>query len=195
MGHFVSVATPEERRARMMELAARDRDTVMEAEAARRSNKDFVQVYPKGWTRLQALIKSNPAAARVYAYLAQHIDGAVGAVVVSQEVLAAALGVHEITIRRQTKFLEESGALVRIRVGSGVYAYALDPEEVWKAWGDRKDEAAFVTRTLVRKSDRHNGEVRRKLKVMLTEPELRKAQPELRKAPPKSRRLPLLLEE
>ena len=53
-----------------------------------------------------------------------------------------------------------------------MYAYALDPDEVWKAWGDRKDEAAFVTRTLVRKSDRHNGEVRRKLKVMLTEPEL-----------------------
>ena len=172
MSDMVVVATEAQRAARRLDLEARDRDLAEREEAARRSNRDFVQVYPKGWERLQTLIKNNPAAARVFAFLAQHIDGVAGAVVVSQDVMAHALGVHEITIRRQTKYLEEIGALVRIRVGSGVYAYCLDPEEVWKAWGDRKDEAAFLSRTLVRKGDRANSEVRRKLKLMIGEPEL-----------------------
>lgn len=160
------------RRARLAEFEAQDRDQEAADEAARKGNRDFVQVYPKGWARLQQLIRSNPSAARVFAFLAEHIDGTAGAVVVSQEVIAEALGVHVITIKRQTKMLEDQGALVRIRVGTGVYAYALDPNEVWRSWDDKKPHAAFTTRTLVKKADRSNGQVRRKLKVMLGEPEL-----------------------
>lgn len=163
------VATDEARARRRMELEAQDRDLVAEAEAARRADKGFTKVYQKGWERIQALMASNPSAARVFAWLAQHIDGQVGAVVASQDVMARSLGVSEITIRRHTKYLEDCGAVVRIRVGTGVYAYALDPEEIWKSWADRKDEAAFTARTLVRKSDRQNAEVRRRLSVMIGE--------------------------
>lgn len=159
------------RRARTAEFAAQDREAEQADEAARKENRDFVQVYPKGWKRLQALIRTNPAAARVYAFLAEHIDGSCGAVVVSQEVLATDLDVHVRTIKRHTKALEDAGALVRIRVGTGVYAYALDPTEVWRTWDDKKPHAAFTTRTLVRKADRENGQVRRKLKVMMGQPE------------------------
>lgn len=168
----IEVATDAQRRSRMLDLAAQDRDVVREVEEARRADTAFTKVYEKGWRRLQVLIREAPAAARVYAFLAEHIDGTAGAVVVSQEVMARALGVHVKTIKRQTKFLEDAGSLVRIRVGTGVYAYCLDPEEVWKSWADRKDEAAFTTKTLVRKSDRANREVRRKLRVMMGEPEL-----------------------
>ena len=154
-------------RARMAEFAAQDRERDLLEEEAKRSNRDFVQVYPKGWKRLQMLIKTNPSAARVFAFLAEHMDGACGAVVVSQEVMARELEVHERTVRRLTQQLEESGALVRLKVGTGVYAYALDPGEVWKSWDDKKETAAFVTKTLVLKSDRANNQVRRKLKVML----------------------------
>jgi DNA-binding GntR family transcriptional regulator len=156
----------------MAEFAAADRDREAADEAARRQNRDFVQVYPKGWARLQTLIRTNPSAARVYAFLAEHIDGAAGAVVVSQDVLAKELDVHERTIRRLTQALEKEGALVRIKVGTGVYAYALDPQEVWRSWDDKKECAAFTTKTLVLKSDRANAQVRRKLKVMIGEPEL-----------------------
>ena len=163
------VASDEARAERQMELDAQDRDLVAETEAARRSDRDFTKVYQKGWNRIQSLMKEAPSAARVYAWLAQHIDGTSGAVVVSQEVMARALEVSEITVRRHTKMLEEKGAIVRIKVGTGVYAYALDPEEIWKSWADRKDEAAFTAKTLVRKSDRANAEVRRKLKIMVGE--------------------------
>lgn len=162
-----TVATQTDGRLRMAEFAARDRDQESEDEAGKRRNRDFVQVYPKGWRRLQTLIRTNPSAARVYAFLAEHVDGTCGAVVVTQEVIAAELGVHKRTVIRLTQELEKAGAIVRLKVGTGVYAYALDPNEIWKSWDDRKECAAFVTKTLVLKSDRANNQVRRKLKVMM----------------------------
>jgi len=162
------VATDEARNLRRMELDAQDREADQKREQEKR-NRGFSQVYAKGWQRLQHLIQQNPSAARVYAFLAEHIDGVAGAVVVEQRVMADSLGVHEVTVRRQTKYLEEIGALVRIKVGTGVYAYALDPDEVWKSWDSEKENAAFVTRTLVRKADKQNEEVRRKLKLMMGE--------------------------
>lgn len=169
MDDMVAIDTDAIRRARLAEFAAQDRERADDDAARRTSNRDFTQVYPKGWRRLQALIKDNPSAARVYAFLSEHVDGSCGAVVVSQEIMAAELNVHKRTIIRLTRVLEDEGAIVRIRVGTGVYAYALDPSEVWKSWNDQKDLAAFHTRTLVKKSDRSNGQVRRKLKVMVGE--------------------------
>lgn len=172
MGHMQNIDNEATRRIRLAEFSAQDRDREVVDEAKRTANRDFVQVYPKGWKRLQGLIRSNPSAARVYMFLAEHIDGSCGAVVVSQDVMAHELGVHRRTILRLCKQLEDAGALVRIKVGTGVCAYALDPSEVWKSWDDKKESAAFLTRTLVLKSDRANGQVRRKLKVMMGEPEL-----------------------
>ena len=65
-------------------------------------NRDFVQVYPLGWRRLQYLMKHRPKA-----YLrAGGTHGCVhGAVIVSQIVLAEMLGIAEITVRRETKWI------------------------------------------------------------------------------------------
>lgn len=156
-----------------MESRARQRDYIAQEarkeEEDRTGNRDFVQVYPAGWQRLRSLLDWNPNAAKLWSFLAEHIDGVCGAVVVSQEVLAEELGVSIITIKRHTKALEERGALARIKVGTGVYAYALDPNDVWKAWDKQKKTAAFVTKTLVKKADAENGIVRRRLSAMLRE--------------------------
>ncbi|MBT9160962.1 MAG: hypothetical protein DDT26_02259 [Dehalococcoidia bacterium] len=173
---YRDVDTDDDRRRRIAELQA-DADQFealkrQKEEEAKRQNRNFVQVYPKGWKRLQTLIRTNPSAARVYAFLSEHIDGTCGAVVVSQDVIAESLGVHRRTIIRLTKQLEDDGALVRIKVGTGIYAYALDPDEVWKSWDEHKDLAAFRTRTLVKKSDRANNQVNRKLRFMMGQPEL-----------------------
>lgn len=133
-----------------------------------RENKGFTQVYPKGWSRLQHLIRTNPSAARLYALLAENMDPQGGVLVASQTVLAEMLDVNERTIRRLTKSLEEQNAIVRIRVGAGTYAYALDPSEVWKAWDMAKDHAVFRTRTLVGKGG-VNATVKRRLQVMIRE--------------------------
>ena len=63
---------------------------------------------------------------------------------------------------------EEVLALVRIRVSGSVYAYALDPKEVWRAWDCQKEQAAFLTRTLVKKNGQ-NALVKRRLQMMLRE--------------------------
>lgn len=140
-----------------------------------RENRRFVQVYPKGFRRLQMLIRDNPSAARLYALLAEHIDPNGGVVVASQTVLAEMLGVTDRTIRTLTKSLEDQKAIVRIRVGAGTYAYALDPEEVWKAWDVHKDHAVFKTRTLVSKSG-DNANVKRRIQVLIAE---QRGEPEL----------------
>ena len=153
---------------RLAELAAQEHDKKV-ADEAERPNSDFTQVYAKGWARLRDLLITNPTTARLYMFLAENMDQSVGAVCVSQEVMAEELGVTVITIRRLTKVLEQKNAIVRIKVGTGVYAYALDPTEVWKSWNTAKKTAAFVTKTLVKKADRSNGDVRRRLQVMFKE--------------------------
>ena len=72
-----------------------------------RENRGFVQVYQLGWKRLQMLMKTNPNAARLYALLAENLDGT-GAVVATQDVLAEMLGVSTKTIARHTKALEDA---------------------------------------------------------------------------------------
>lgn len=140
-----------------------------------KKNRGFVQVYSAGWKRLQNLMKTNPNAARLYALLAEHIDGS-GVVVAAQGVLAEMLEVSEKTIQRRTQELETAGAIVRIRVGGGVYAYALHPEEVWKAWDSSKEYAAFYSKTLVSKKGAGGDIIARKLQVMIRE---MKGEPEL----------------
>lgn len=160
---------------RMLELDAQDRDKAAAKKAAddeAKKNRDFTQVYPKGWRRLQQLMRESPSAARLYAFLAEHMDGGGGVVVASQELIGRELDIHKRTVIRLSAELEKQGAIVRIRVGTGTYAYALDPSEVWKSWDSKKQTAAFLTKTLVLKGDRANQEVRRKLKVMMGEPEL-----------------------
>jgi len=161
-------------------LATQVRQARQERDAERRDelsreNRRFVQVYPKGWSRLQRLIRENPSAARLYALLAEHIDPNGGVVVASQAVIAEMLGVTDRTVRTLTKFLEEQRAIIRIRVGAGTYAYALDPDEVWRAWDIQKDHAVFRTKTLVAKGG-ENATVKRRLQVMISEMQ---GQPEL----------------
>jgi hypothetical protein len=162
----MDVVSDHDRSMRTRDLADEDRARKEAEQAKRRQNRDFVQVYPKGFKRLRALMKEYPLAAQVYAFFAEHIDEGTGSVVVSQELLADELGVSRRSIIRATQWLDENCIVVRIKLGgSAIYAYCLNPDEVWRYIDDAKDYAAFRTKTLARKSD--NGDVRRKLKIMV----------------------------
>jgi len=130
-----------------------------------KSNSDFTQVYNAGWKRISDLILDNPGAARLYAFLAKHIDPSCGAVVASQELLAKELQCTSRSIRSYSKYLEDEGALVRIKIAGTVYAYALNPREVWKSWDTRKEYAAFNTKTLA--NTKMNNDVKRRLMIMV----------------------------
>ena len=129
----------------------------------RRENKRFTQVYPAGWQRLQTLMKEDKNAARLYAFLAEHM-GPDGTICVSRQTLAEALDVAEKTISRHAKRLEELKALIILKVGNA-NVYCLNDEEVWKSFDNAKPYAAFRTRTLVGKSE--NPYVKRRLATLL----------------------------
>lgn len=148
--------------ARIRQYKADDEAT---EEEKRRGDNNFIKVYPQGWKILRKLIDSYPPAAKVYAFLAEHIDAGAGAVVASQSLMSESLEISERTIRRIIKYLEDNNALVKIRLQGNLYAYALNPEQVWKSWKDSKDYAAFNTRTLAKNKD--NTDVKRRMNVML----------------------------
>ena len=52
---MLTVGTDAQREMRRRDLEAQDRDYELQQEAKKRENRDFVQVYPKGWKRLQDL--------------------------------------------------------------------------------------------------------------------------------------------
>ena len=122
---------------------------LVEKEKELRKNRDFTQVYPKGWKRIIDLSKVNRGAASLYIFFAQHIDAASGAVVCDQQFLADQFGVNRSTISRWLSYLESVGAIIRVPVAGRVCAYALDPYEVWKGYNVGKDYAVFNTKTLV----------------------------------------------
>lgn len=161
----ISVVTPEERLQRFVQLVE-DKMQQEEDQESKKKNKGFTQVYSGGFKRIAELFTKYPLAGRLYLFLAEHMEPGTGAVVASQELLAEEMEVTTRTIRTATKWLEDNGAILRIRLGAaGMYAYCLDPNEVWKSWDTTKKYAAFNTKTLARKQD--NGDIKRRLQVML----------------------------
>jgi len=160
--------TEAEKKARQAEYEAKEKAA---REEQRTADRDFAKVYSAGFERIRHLIFANRSAAVLYTYLAQHLDASTGSVVASQEVLSEETGLSRTTLWRASKYLEsnEVKALVRIKVGGSVWAYCLNPTEVWKSWDNSKPNAAFLTRTLVKKTDRDNQNVKRRLQVMMKE--------------------------
>ena len=162
----ISVTTPEQRLMRFLELME-ERKTEEEKSEENKKNRHFVQFYSHGFERIKSLIEAKqPTALKLYIFLAEHIEPGTGAVVASQQLLAEELKVSVRTIKTVSKYLEDIGAIIRIRLGAGtVYAYCLDPNEVWKSWDTSKKYASFNTKTLARQKD--NGNIKRRLMVML----------------------------
>lgn len=128
-------------------------------------NNGFTQIYNKGWKRIVELSSNNKSSPiGLYAFFAEYIDSACGAVVCDQQFLADHFNVTTRTIRNWLNFLENKNAILHIPVAGRVCAYALDPHEVWKGYRTARNYAAFTTKTLVNK----NGEIQRRLQTMFS---------------------------
>lgn len=173
--------SPHERE-QMRERLAAGRDEEISEEERRRQNKDFVQVYSKGWARIRGLMKETKSQAPLllYTFIAEHMDADGGVVVADQETICEAIGVSRTTLWRAITFLEERNALLRITVGGSVSAYALDPSEVWRSWDSAKERAVFRTKTVVRTAAQ-SDQVKRRMTLMMKE---RAGEPELPFAEP-----------
>jgi len=142
-------------------------DLVAEVKNNNKTNKnqDFTQVYDEGWNRLSELMTKNLNAAKLYAFLAKHIDFNCGAVICEQSFLAEQLKVTKRTIHNWIKFLEDEKALVRIKVSGYLYAYALNPKEIWKGYDNLKPYAIFNSKTLLK----NNKDIKKKIETMFSD--------------------------
>ena len=70
-----------EERAQFAERLAQGRDEDASREEQRTANRDFSQVYPKGWTRIRALLNESKSRAPLllYTFIAEHMDADGGA--------------------------------------------------------------------------------------------------------------------
>ena len=163
-----------EERAQFAERLAQGRDEDASREEQRTANRDFSQVYPKGWTRIRALLNESKSRAPLllYTFIAEHMDADGGALVVDQETLCEALGVSRTTLWRAITFLEERNALLRVNVGGSVSAYALTRPRSGKA-GTAKRKRLFSARKLLF-ARAARTQVKRRMQLMLSE-----GQPEL----------------
>lgn len=157
------VSTEAQRKQRRLDLQKNDRKNASER-LQEQKNDNFTQVYPLGWKRLRELFRLNSGAAELYSMLAENIDGSCGAVVADQALLASIMGVSRQTISKYIKFLESQSVLVKIPVAGKVCAYALNPHEVWKGYDNTKEQAAFLTKTIVNK----DGDIRRRIMAMFS---------------------------
>lgn len=142
-----------------------------EALAERRKNDRFTQVSEDGWRALMELIPAAGATkARLFCLLAASAD-TTGAVVATQDDLATILGVSVKTISRAAAELEAERKLARIRLGAGggAYAYALNPELVWKSYATTKGAAAFAVKAITTKT---KGDEFKRRMVALVQPDL-----------------------
>src|SRR4051794_2648726 len=101
----MDVLTEEDRNRRKRDFEDMDKEKLEKDKAKKRQNTHFIQVYPLGWDRIESLMKEHPTAARIYVFLAKHIDEKTGSVVVGQELLAEELGVSRRSIIRATAWL------------------------------------------------------------------------------------------
>ena len=69
----LSISTQEERLQRFMQLVEEKLDEDQKARETKK-NKDFVQVYEKGFSRIASLIGKNASAAKLYIFFAVNLS-------------------------------------------------------------------------------------------------------------------------
>ena len=86
-GYGVIIQIGRKERAQFAERLAQGRDEDASREEQRTANRDFSQVYPKGWTRIRALLNESKSRAPLllYTFIAEHMDADGGALVVDQK--------------------------------------------------------------------------------------------------------------
>lgn len=139
--------------------------------AEKRKNDRFTQVSDEGWRALMEMIPTDGATkARLFCLLAASAD-TTGAVVATQADLATILGVSVKTIGRSAAELEGERKIARIRLGGGggAYAYALNPDLIWKSWATTKGASAFTVQAITTKT---KGDEFKKRMVALVQPDM-----------------------
>lgn len=114
-------------------------------------NDEFVQLYVDKMDIIIEMMGENPTAVKVFLWLLQHMDKR-NALVVSQEALSEAMGLHRSTIFRCTNYLKEKKAVNIVKSGS-TNIYAINVQLAWKSNANGKKYALFDAAVYVADSE------------------------------------------
>lgn len=135
--------------------------------------KKFTQVTPQGLQRICELSSKNHTAARLFVFLASHIDADQGALSVRQKHLGKILNVSVRTISRAVAYLVEQGALVTTSPngdygdsGGRELLYSLNPHEIWVSYEWNKPYSSYFSCADVPRASDPDGVRVRRVKVI-----------------------------
>lgn len=114
-------------------------------------NDNFVQVYIDKLDLIIEMTGENPTAVKVFVWLLKHMDKR-NALVVSQEALAEAMGMHRTTIFRSVNYLREKKAIDIVKSGS-TNIYAINAQIAWKSDANGKRYALFDAAVYIAESE------------------------------------------
>jgi hypothetical protein len=114
-------------------------------------NDNFIQFYMDNIDLVTEMVGENPTAAKIFLWLTKHMDKR-GALVVSQQALADALGLHRNTVGNCTSYLKEKKALAVFKSGS-TNVYAVNAQIAWKSDVPSKEYAWFDAKVYISKAE------------------------------------------
>lgn len=120
----------------------------------KRVNANFAQFYDDHLDLIILMTKENPTALTIFLWVIKFMDDR-NALVVSQQTIADALGLHRNTVSLAVKYLKEKKALTVLR-SSNTHIFAINAQIVWRDSADAKRFAHFDAKVYISEFEQDN---------------------------------------
>jgi hypothetical protein len=132
----------------------------------KRVNTNFAQLYDDQLDLIILMTKENPTALTVFLWIVKFMDSR-NALVVSQQAIADALGLHKNTVYLAVKYLKEKKGLTVLR-SSNTNIFAINAQIVWRNSADAKKFAHFDAKVYISEFEQED-ETRKKQSLFSTQ--------------------------
>lgn len=131
--------------------AERLKQTKEEKERKKSPFNNFIQLNDKKMAILRHCSTDNPKALSVLLFILEYMDN-YNAVVCSYQVLQEALDFSQATVARSIKYLKDKN-LIYVKKTGTANVYIVNPELVWRSWGNNKKYCQFPANVLLAESE------------------------------------------
>ena len=117
--------------------------------------KEFAQINLDGKVVRDVMLElaDSPPAGKIFWFIVQNMDG-YNALIASYAVFQEALNMSRPTVARGIKFLKELGLLYVQKSGAS-NVYLLQPELIWKSWGNKMKYCEFPAKVMLAQSEQY----------------------------------------
>jgi len=119
-------------------------------------NDNFVQLYLDNIDTIAGIIGENPMGAKIFMWLLKHMDKR-NALVISQQALAEAIGVHRNSVANATTYLKEKKAVAVFKSGN-TNIYAVNAQIAWKSDANGKKHAWFDAKVYIAEFEQYDDQ-------------------------------------